>query len=168
MNSSSAVPDEGVGDGCPACGGQVVLKPSTTAEHPCPHCGHRLWFLRKCVGDVVVITFLPGLTHRFESLQQVDEVTKAVGRPRRLLLNLSHLRFVPSVFLGMLVELHRRMASSPSVEVFGVEPESLRVFTATRLDELFRIYDDEQSAFASLRPHPSRRFHPPIGKGLES
>jgi anti-anti-sigma factor len=104
---------------------------------------------------VIVITFLPGLTYRYESLQQVDEVIKAVGRPCRLLLNMSHLRFVPSMFLGMLIELHRRMASSPSVEVFGVEPESLRAFTATRLDELFRIYDDEQSAFASLRQQPS-------------
>jgi anti-anti-sigma regulatory factor len=108
------------------------------------------------VGDVIVVTFLPGLTYRFESYQQVSDVVAAVGRPRRLLLNLSHLRLVPSVFLSMLVELQRRMALNPSVEIFGVEPESLRAFTATRLDELFRIYDDEQSAFNSFRPPPSK------------
>jgi anti-anti-sigma regulatory factor len=155
MNFSFPTLDTGPPDCCPGCGGPILLTPVTTAEQPCPHCRHRLWFLRRCVGDVLVITFLPGLTSRFGSSEQVDEVVLAIGKASRLLLNLGHLHVVSSAFLGMLMELSKRLASSPGLKIFGVEPESLRVFTATKLDELFRIYDDEESALAVRRPMSS-------------
>jgi anti-sigma B factor antagonist len=134
---------------CPLCNGVVVVEPGSMLgeDAPCPHCGGLLWFLRKQVGDVVVLTFLPGLITGSESVHRVDEVVSAIGDARRVVLNLSHLRFVASLFLGMLVVLHKRMASSnKELRICGVQPNAAVVFGVTKLDTVFSIHEDEMTA----------------------
>ena len=150
MDTPSRTP-EGVPNCCPACGGEVHLDPSSPlGDVPCPHCGHLLWFLKKSIDDVVILTFLPGLTSGSESFERVDEVSSMLGASPRLILNLFHLRIVSSMFLGMLVVLHRRvLTANGTLKLCGLRPEAAAAFKVTRLDMIFDIHDDEQDAMES-------------------
>jgi len=128
------------------------MGPSDPAgDAPCPGCGNLLWFLRKPVGEAVVLTFLPGLMVGSEALQRINEVTAAAGDLSRVVLDFRCLRFITSLFLGMLVTLHRRaVVAGGTLKLCGLRPEIREVFQATKLDAVFAIYDDQQSALASF------------------
>ena len=150
MSESPPTPQSTPG-GCPECGAEVRAEPSTWVEDaPCPQCGHPLWFLRKSVDGIIVLTFLPGLMAGSEGLQRVDEVLSALGGSSRAVLDLSRLRFVSSMFLGMLVVLHKRVASANGeLKLCGIQPGAAVVFGITKLDKVFDIHDGQQSALAS-------------------
>jgi anti-anti-sigma factor len=133
---------------CPACGGEVAVEASSRAgDTPCPHCGHLLWFVRKSAGAAVVLTFLPGLMAGSESVARINEVLAACGDFSRVVLNLSPLRFLSSMFLAMLVVLHKRVSSAGgTMTICGVQPNAAEVFRITKLDTIFHICRDEQSA----------------------
>lgn len=140
-------------DSCPFCGHAVIVEPASipAKDAPCPHCGELLWFVRKMPGDAVILTFLPGLMTGSESVERIDEVVSAIGDCPRVVLNLSHLHFVASMFLGMLVVLHKRVVSAKgTLKICGVQPEALTVFKLTKLDTVFAIYEDERSALRSF------------------
>jgi anti-anti-sigma factor len=140
-------------DFCPFCDGVVIADPASVPakDAPCPHCGEVLWFVRKTVGDVVILTFLPGLMAGSESIERVDEVVSAIGDARRVVLNLSHLHFIASMFLGMLVVLHKRVASANgTLKLCGVQPDASVVFKITKFDTIFAIYDSERPAVESF------------------
>jgi anti-sigma B factor antagonist len=137
---------------CPACGSEVAFQPSGPAgDFRCPRCGCLLWFLRKSVDGVAILTFLPGSMCDRESVEQVDDVVSAIRSSRGAVLNLSHLRFVSAFFLGLLVRLHLRMVSAQAtLTICGLRPESLEVFQVTKLDEVFSIHYNEQNALKSF------------------
>jgi len=143
---------EGAPNCCPACGGEVTIQPSgPTGDFPCPHCGHLLWYLRRSVREVAILTFLPGQMCEWESVDQVDDVIAAIGNSSRVVVNLSRLRSVSASFLGMLVRLHRRMAAAQAaLRICGVRPESLQVFQVTKLDKVLSIHYNEQNALKSF------------------
>ncbi len=151
-NSSSSNLPEGDATGCPQCGQPVTIQASGPAEEfPCPHCGHLLWFLGKRLDGVVILTFLPGLITGQESIERVDEVVAATGDAPRVLLDFSLLRFLSSLFLGMLIRLHLRMASAQrALKVCGLRSEAREVFRVTRLDQVFDLCTDQQSALDSF------------------
>jgi anti-anti-sigma factor len=98
-----------------------------------------------------VLIFLPGLISGSESLPRIDEVTSAIGSASRIAVDLSRLRVITSMFLGMLVSLQRSVvAAEGALRLFGVSPGQREVFRATKLDTVFRIYGDEPSALASF------------------
>jgi len=137
---------------CPACGEPFVPDPeSPDEEGPCPHCRHPVWFVRKPLDDAVVLTFLTGLISGSESLGRLDEVTAAVAKAPRIVVDLSRMRFISSMFLGMLVALHRRVvAAQGALRLCGLRSGEREVFKATRLDTVFDIREDEPSALASF------------------
>ncbi len=137
---------------CPYCGaGSAIDLPGAEDDTPCPGCGRLLWFVRKPKDEVAVLIFLPGLISGSESLPRVDEVTSAIGNASRIALDLSRLRVITSMFLGMLVSLQRSVvAAGGSLKLFGVSPGQRDVFRATKLDTLFSIHGDEASALASF------------------
>ncbi len=137
---------------CPACGGEVTIQPSgPTGDFPCPHCGHVVWYLRRSIEGVTILTFLPGQMCEWESVDQVDDVIAAIGNSSRVVVNLSRLRSVSASFLGMLVRLHRRMATAQAaLRICGVRRESLQVFKVTKLDRILSIHYNEQNALNSL------------------
>ena len=153
MDTSSRTAD-GEADHCPACGRDVVIELLDLAcdMPPCPHCRRPLWFLRKHRDGVVILTFLPGLMAGNEAMSRVHEVQEAVGSASQLILNLSPMHFVASIFLGMLIVIYRRMvAASGTVKLCGpLHPDTLDVFRSTKLDRLFDIYEDEQTALNSF------------------
>ena len=140
-------------DFCPLCGTVVIVAPASDPpkDAPCPHCGELLWFVRKRLGDVVMLTFLPGLMAGSESVELVDEVVSAIAGSSRVVLNLSHLRFISSMFLSMLVVIHKRLASTQAaLKICGVQSEASVVFKITKLDTIFAMYPDEQSALEAF------------------
>jgi anti-anti-sigma regulatory factor len=141
-----------VPNACPFCGADSgVDLSSPDAENPCPACGRLLWFVRKPVDQAVVFIFLPGLLSGSESLPRVDEVLSAAGGSARVAVDVSRLRVISSVFLGMLVSLQRKLvAAQRTLKIFGVTPGHREVFRATKLDTVFSLYGDEQSALASF------------------
>jgi anti-anti-sigma factor len=144
---------EGTPDFCPLCDRVVIVRPAfvPAKDVPCPHCGELLWFVRKTIDDVVILTFLPGLMTGSESMERAAEVIAAVGDFPRVVLNLSHLPFIASMFLGMLVVLHKRMASAQrTLKVCGIQPEPAVVFKLTKLDAVFAICDNERQALESF------------------
>ena len=144
MNDAQRTPDC-----CPACGGQISS--DAVGDSPCVHCGRPLWFLQRARDGVQVLTFLPGLTVGAESGQRVDEVLSAGGTPPRLVLNLAQLRIVSSIFLGMLVKLHKQvLAAQGAMVVCGPGAEAVEALRTTRLDTLFRVCADEDAAIALL------------------
>jgi anti-anti-sigma regulatory factor len=141
-----------VPDCCPQCGGTIALSSSSPAEDVvCPHCAQALWFVRKSQGGSVILTFLPGLRTGSESALRMDEVFAAIGESSQVVVNVSRLRLVNSLFLSMLVRLHLRLESANArLKICGLRPEGLDVFRATRLDHLLDVCPDEQTALGSF------------------
>jgi anti-anti-sigma regulatory factor len=147
MGDSLPLPGD-IPNHCPACGKEIVLPslqpPGDTA---CPHCGHLLWFVKKCRGGVVIVTFLPGLASGMEAVLRVDEVLAALGNSSRLVLNLCHLRIMSSMFLAMLTVIHRKMVLiDGAFRLCGLQRNSREALGATKLDTIWTAYEDEQSA----------------------
>lgn len=135
---------ENIPDCCPACGKEVTTE---SKEAPCPYCDRPLWFLRRTMGDVVILTFLPGPITGSEGFDRFREVLAAFSNASRVVLNLAHLPFIGSVFLGMLVTLRKRlMTANGELKICGVQPLTSAVFKVTKLDTLFDICVDERSA----------------------
>ena len=121
--------------------------PASLGDTPCPHCGQFLWFVRKRVGSAVVLTLLPGLISGSDAMQRVGDIMTAAGKAPRLVLNLSHLRLISSMFLAMLIVVYRRMLTAErKLKLCGLRGDNLEAFRITKLDWLFDICDDEKQA----------------------
>ncbi len=137
---------------CPACGSPVIIEPiDSVGDSPCIKCGHMIWFVRRSIDETVILTFLPGLMMSSESLGRVSEVKAAIGEAPRAILDLAHLHFLSSIFLGLLVALHRWLdADARALRVCSVQPDNREVFRITKLDGMFTLCDDEQIALESF------------------
>lgn len=151
MNAASAVP-EGDAGVCPQCGSQLTVSVQDAPEEfPCPQCRRLVWFFRKDADGVVILKFLPGLIIGRESIDRVEEVVAATGDSPGVLLDFSLLRFLSSLFLGMLIRVHLRMAAAQRVlKICGLRPEAREVFRVTKLDQVFDLQVDQQSALRSF------------------
>ena len=136
---------------CPACLQDLPVKPlNLLGDAPCPHCGQFLWFVRKKAGSAIVLTLLPGLISGSDAVLRVDEIMTAAGKSPRLVLNLSHLRLVSSMFLAMLIVVYRRMlATERTLKLCGLSGDNLEAFRLTKLDWLFDICDNETQALVN-------------------
>ncbi|MBI1372768.1 MAG: anti-sigma factor antagonist [Phycisphaera sp.] len=71
-------------------------------------------------------------------------------KPKRVVIDLSRLIFVNSLGLGILLGFRKGLTrNSIPVAVAGTRDHILDVFQETRLIELFKIYDDVESALAA-------------------
>jgi anti-anti-sigma factor len=137
---------------CPACKMPVRHdRWHSTSEVSCSFCTRLLWFVEKEVGDIVVVTFLPGLLVGSEAMERVDELVVTLGSSTRLLLDLSEMRLITSMFLAMLVPLNKRMAAvHKTLKLCGLRPAGRDTFRVTSLDRLFEIHDDVLAAIHSF------------------
>lgn len=147
MDEPVSTPDGAV-NCCPSCGKAVTTAPLANAgDVPCPHCDDLLWFVRRAHDGVVVLTFLPGLMVASESRERIDDVSDAMQGCSRIILDLSQLQILSSIFLGLLVALNRRVTEAEGkMKICGVQPDVREVFRMTKLEELFEICEDEQAA----------------------
>ena len=69
----------------------------------------------------------------------------------KLLLNFSSVEFLSSAALGKLITLDKKVkASKGLLKLSDIRPEIYEVFAITRLNKLFEIFDDEESALAAF------------------
>ena len=70
---------------------------------------------------------------------------------RRVILNFLGLQQLTSLALGGLIRLHKRLAESGGeLCLADIDPRIYELFSITRLDRLFRIFDREEEAVAAL------------------
>ena len=100
-------------------------------------------------GDVVVARLI---AKRFDSAS-FETLTRRIYRLidhdhcRKIVLNLSHIEFLFSESVGLLVGLEKRVKHSEcELRLCNLRPNVRETLEITQLQELFEIYDDEPSA----------------------
>ncbi len=70
---------------------------------------------------------------------------------QKLILDFSHVKFLSSQTLGILVTLNEKVrAIKGSLRLCGLRKELLKVFQITNLDKLFEFHPDDASALATF------------------
>jgi len=146
---------EGVLTPCPVCGQQLQLAVEVSdrpRRHvPCRECGHLVWFEKRMVGDVVVLDVFTGKTVGSEQIERASSALLRSGDVRRIILNLSSVKFASSSFIAGLVALHKKLRTAEGKLVLcELRPVVREVLHGARLDKFFDIADDEQKALDSL------------------
>jgi anti-anti-sigma regulatory factor len=133
---------------CPACGAQLShTQLDCDGDNPCPACGRPIWFASKAVGDAKVLLFLPGLIAGGQSLERLPEVLEATQHSSHVVINLSPMRYVTSVFLNMLILLRRKVVQrGGAVAVCGLQGVSLEVAAIAQITSILAPHADEATA----------------------
>lgn len=84
---------------------------------------------------------------------QREVLAAATAQPTLpLLLDLTDVKYVPSMGLGTLVMLNRKLKDAGQrFLLVGVQPDVRNVLSLTRLDQLFEMHPDRAAALAHLR-----------------
>jgi len=66
---------------------------------------------------------------------------------KQILLNFGNVQYLSSAALGKLINLKKKVgAAKGKLKLCCIHPDLLEVFRITRLDQVFEIYPDEQTA----------------------
>ena len=113
----------------------------------------------RTVGQVTVADIQAGelTAEAAEQLQgKVRELSEA-GSGVRLVLDLSGVRFMNSVALGMLVVLLRRVrAAEGQLALAGLSGHALRILQVTGLEKVFNLHDNVDRAVEELAGKENR------------
>jgi anti-sigma B factor antagonist len=86
-----------------------------------------------CVGGELTITVAPDLNTR---------LVAALGASRQLVVDMSHVDFLDSSIVGVLVSCQRRArAGGGRVTLVGLQPTIFKLFDRMGLTKVFAIYD---------------------------
>ncbi|WP_152053966.1 STAS domain-containing protein [Tautonia marina] len=106
------------------------------------------------IDDVVVVSFTDNKIVSDEVIQEVgDQLYSLVDEQghSRLLLNFNNVMYLSSAALGKLIQLKKKVgAAKGTMKLCCIHPDLLEVFKITRLDQVFPIFKDEQSALDSF------------------
>jgi anti-anti-sigma factor len=112
--------------------------------------------------NLVVQDIKGAVVAMFRSGSILDSATiDAIGRQlyelvdqqavKRLVLDFEHVQFLSSQALGMLITLKKKSdAIGGVVLIAGLRPDLKRVFKIMKLNKLFKFYDNDRDALASL------------------
>ncbi len=68
-----------------------------------------------------------------------------------LIINLCNIKFLTSSALGLLIHVLKKMhETGGKLKLCSIDPKILEVFTITRLDKVFEIYDSQAAALESF------------------
>ena len=105
--------------------------------------------------DLVVVRVLPDHLDE-EPLRRVQEDVRAAAGTRPglpVILDLTHVSFMPSLSLAGLIRLATDFRARPQRLILaGLQPHVRDVFVVTRLDRLFDLQEDVEAALRALRP----------------
>jgi anti-anti-sigma factor len=106
------------------------------------------------IGEVTIASFIDGKLLDHESLRAIREelvyVTEDLNR-KKLVLNLSKVRDISSLALGLLVTMNKKLQEAGGKLVLcEIDPKIQEVFAIAKLDTLFVIRGDEKDALAAL------------------
>lgn len=98
--------------------------------------------------DGVVVAALVGSLNDVDSDELLARVDSAIGGgSTRIVLDCAGLDFVSSYGLGVLVRLRKRLAGAGGEAKLAAVPETVKgVLRLTRLDKVFSLYPDVESA----------------------
>lgn len=83
--------------------------------------------------------------------RELLELAETPGQ--RVVLSFLGVVHLTSLVLGKLIHFRKRLAEAGGeVRLADIDPRIYEVFSVTRLDRLFRIYEREEDAMASFRP----------------
>jgi len=103
----------------------------------------------RTVGDVAVLDVLPDRVPG--DLDRLADSLAGTGETPRVILNLSDLELVNSLFLSRLLVLHQRIQRDEGRLVLCCFHPLVRdALATTKLDAVFDMADDEEAALASL------------------
>lgn len=106
------------------------------------------------IDGVTVVSFVESKIVSEESIQEVGEqlysLVDSEGH-RQLLLNFGNVQYMSSAALGKLINLKKKVgAAGGKLKLCCIHPELKVVFKITRLDQVFEIFDEEQTALDSF------------------
>lgn len=79
----------------------------------------------------------------------VDQASDANPALTLVILDLSHVTMMPSMALGLLLQVSTKCAARRQrLKLAGLQPQLRRVFTITRLDRVFQFADSVETAMA--------------------
>jgi len=84
------------------------------------------------------------------AIQFKDKMCEVTDQgPERVVLDLSQVEFLDSSGLGSVVAAMKLLGANRTLELAGLTPTVQKVFHLTRMDRVFTIHPDANSAFAS-------------------
>jgi anti-sigma B factor antagonist len=152
-----AGPPAGYNDPVPpiTVGVTVQLKPPTTPSAPqpavsLPRLARRRRLEVEEIGDITVVNFVDKKILDEQNIQMIgDDIFRLVmedGR-RKIVLNFGNVEFLSSAAFGKLITLHRMLQGVRGKLVLcKIAKEIIDNFRITKLDKIFTIAADEQSA----------------------
>lgn len=106
------------------------------------------------IADVVVVNFLDKRILDEPTIQVIAEQLFGLvddAKNRKMVLNFSNVEYMSSAALGKLINLHKKLTTvGGRMTLCNVIPQIYEVFTITRLDKIFKIHPDEESAVKAL------------------
>jgi anti-sigma B factor antagonist len=103
------------------------------------------------LGDVLVANVLDERLDAHSAGGLKKQVGEQVDRgERRIVLDLSRVRFVDSTGLGAMLSLLKRVSPAGNVVLLGGQPPLIELLRLTRLDRVFRVFASEAEASASF------------------
>ena len=81
-----------------------------------------------------------------------DEVNQVLGEGvTRLVLDLEEVEFIDSSGLGVVVSVLKRLGPSGNLAIANANSSVRRLFSLTRMDRVFTLYDSPQAAVTNLQ-----------------
>ena len=121
-------------------------------------------------GDVAVIRCSGRITATDEARALLLEVEKHTLETKNFVLQLEDVSFLDSGGLGTLVRLAGTLrAARGDLKLCRLSPFLKKVFEATKLSDVFRVYESEREAidaFSKRQQHPQTSLHPSKRKVL--
>ena len=106
------------------------------------------------VGDVTVVNFVDRkILDRAQIQEWGKELFQLVDEEKceKILLNFSNVDFLSSEALGKLILLDKKVkGNSGALKLSNIRSEIYPVFEMTRLNKVFKIFDDEVTALAAF------------------
>jgi anti-sigma B factor antagonist len=113
------------------------------------------FYTSRVVDGVRVVTFRQ--THVLDTVT-IDRMATALKEmietapEQRFLFDFDRVAYLSSSALGMLIGLQRRIVQRQAkMKLAGINPEVMEVFRITKLDTVFDIYKDGESAVEAFR-----------------
>lgn len=108
----------------------------------------------RTLGDVTVVSFVDRMIVNEDLVrdvgEQLREIVDAPGTVK-LLLDFADVRFMSSSLLGLLLPMTRTLAArGGEMKLCNLAPSLKEVFTVSKLDRLFALYDSDDAAMAAF------------------
>jgi len=104
-------------------------------------------------GTVAVTKFK---TEHLTDMETIDSASRQLekyieeNKPIKVVFDFEKVKFFSSQVLGLLLDIRAKLqASDGEVVISSIDPQLYRIFKITRLDRIFRFFQDSKSAIKS-------------------